>query len=108
MEYKFNVNNTLNNFAPFPQNFPIYNNAKVILESPINGVLSSNQNTRFKLKANGAKKIILKQNQKDIEMDLGADGFYTAEVKLEKGELMVFGDFGVPNQLDGILKYQVN
>lgn len=108
MQYKLNVNNSLNNFGVFPQTFPIYNSSKVVLESPLNGTLSSNQNTKFKLRVTGAKKIVLKQNQKNIELQLGDDGFFSADVKLDKGELMVFGDFNTPNQLDGIIKYQVN
>jgi transglutaminase/protease-like cytokinesis protein 3 len=108
MQYKFNVNNSLNNFSNFPQTFPIYHNSKVILEAPLSGVLSSNQNTRFKLRVNGAKKIVISQNQKNTDMEVDSEGYFNADIKLEKGDLMLFGDFGVPNQLDGILKYRVN
>ena len=108
MQYKFNVNNSLNNFSNFPQSFPIYHNSKVILDAPLSGVLSSNQNTRFKLRVNGAKKIVISQNQKNTDMEVDSEGYFNADIKLEKGDLMLFGDFGVPNQLDGILKYHVN
>ena len=41
-------------------------------------------------------------------MEVDSEGYFNADIKLEKGDLMLFGDFGVPNQLDGILKYHVN
>ena len=108
MQYKINVNNTINNFSSFPQTFPPYKNSKAILEFPLNGVLSSNQITRFKIKVNGAKKLVIYQNQQPIDTMKEEDGYFTAELKLEKGELVINGDFNTPNQLDAVLKYQVN
>jgi hypothetical protein len=108
LEYKINVNNSLNNFGVFPQTFPPYNHSKVVLDSPLNGVLVANNIVKFKLKANGVQKLVIYQNGKAIETMKEEGGVFTADLKVERGELMIFGDFNTPNLLAGILKYQVN
>ena len=108
LEYKVNVNNSLNNFGVFPQTFPPYSNSKVVLDSPLNGILVANNVVKFKLKANGAQKLVIYQNGKAVETMKEEGGVFTADLKVERGELMIFGDFNSPNQLAGILKYQVN
>jgi hypothetical protein len=108
LQYKINVNNSLNNFSTFPQTFPPYNSMKVVLDSPLNGVLAANNLVKFKLKANGVQKLVIYQNGKAVETMKEEGGIFTADLKVERGDLMIYGDFNIPNQLGGILKYQVN
>ena len=108
MQYKLNVNNSLNNFGSFPEAYGPYYSSKVILDFPLNGTLSSSQNTRFKLKVNGAKKLAIYLNQKLVENMKEEDGFFTSDLRLEKGELVIFGEFNSTASMDGILKYHVN
>ena len=81
---------------------------KVVLDSPLNGVLVASNVVKFKLRANGVQKLVIYQNGKAVETMKEEGGIYTADLKVEKGDLMIFGDFNTPNQLAGILKYQVN
>jgi Transglutaminase-like superfamily len=108
LQYKINVNNSLNNFGVFPQTFPPYNSMKVVLDAPLNGVLVANNVVKFRLRANGVQKLVIYQNGKAIETMKEEGGIYTADLKVEKGDLMIYGDFNTANQLAGILKYQVN
>ncbi len=109
IEYKFIVNNSSNNFHSFPLTYGMYNAKKVILEYPLNGVLSSIQSTKFKIKANQTSKLVIYQNQKIIEtMVPNEDGYFIADIKLDKGEVVISGEFDTPNTFEGILKYQVN
>jgi len=108
LQYKINVNNSLNNFSTFPQTFPPYNSMKVVLDSPLNGVLTANNLVKFKLKANGVQKLVIYQNGKAVETMKEEGGIFTADLKVERGDLMIYGDFNIPNQLAGVLKYQVN
>lgn len=107
LSYKINVNNSLNNFNNFPLAYGHYSAHKVVLEYPLNGVLLSDQNIKFKLKANGAKKFVIYQNQKELEVMREQDGYFVADLKLGKGDAVIYGEFNVPNQLSGVLKYQV-
>ena len=108
LQYKINVNNSLNNFGVFPQTFPPYNSMKVVLDSPLNGILVANNVVKFKLKANGVQKLVIYQNGKAVETMKEEGGMFTADLKVERGDLMIYGDFNIPNQLAGVLKYQVN
>ena len=107
IKYKFVVSNSLNNFGVFPQTFPRYNNSKVVLDAPLNGELPSDKITTFRLKVSDAKRLVIYQNKRAVETMRQEDGYFIADLKLEKGELMIFGDFNLPNQLDGVLKYHV-
>ena len=51
--------------------------------------------------------VVIYQNKRAVETMRQEDGYFIADLKLEKGELMIFGDFNLPNQLDGVLKYHV-
>ena len=86
----------------------LQNDMKVVLDSPLNGVLVANNVVKFKLKANGVQKLVIYQNGKAVETMKEEGGIFTSDLKVERGELMIFGDFNTPNQLAGILKYQVN
>jgi len=108
LQYKINVSNSLSNFGTFPQTFPPYNSMKVVLDSPLNGVLEANSLVKFKLKASGVQNLVIYQNGKAVETMKEEGGIFIADLKVERGDLTIYGDFNIPNQLGGILKYQVN
>ncbi len=104
-------NITFSEVAAYPQGFPYaftdYYARHVVLVEPLRGVLTAGKLVRFRLKSDGAQKMMITQHSKPVAHLLLKSGYFTGDVTLLPGEAGVFANYGHGNSYAGLLKYQV-
>jgi len=104
-------NITFSDVAAYPQGFPYaftdYYARHVVLVEPLRGVLTAGKLVRFRLKSDGAEKMMITQHSKPVAHLLLKSGYFTGDVTLLPGEAGVFANYGNGNSYAGLLKYEV-
>jgi hypothetical protein len=78
-----------------------------VLAEPLSGVVPAGKVVRFRLKSDGAQKMIITQHSKPVAHLLLQSGYFTGDVTLVPGEPGVFANYGNGNFYAGLLNYQV-
>ena len=105
--YKLIVNNVTVNTGGFPETYGRYASNKIVLKSPMNGVLPAHEIVQFKLGASEAKKVVLYQNGKPIHALSQEGEFFVGSVSMSEGDVTIFAEFNEAKKLDALLRYQV-
>lgn len=104
-------NITFSDVASYPKGFPYaftdYYAHHVVLVEPLSGVLQAGKLVHFRLKSDGAQKMMITQNSKPVAHLLLENGYFTGDVTLSPGEAGLFANYGNGNSYAGLLKYQV-
>ena len=91
----------------FPTVFRPYFTSKVVLKTPINKTIKSNQVTSFKLSVNGAQSVFVYSSGKLVQPLRKEGGYFQGDVSLAGGDATLYASFDRSNELAGILKYAV-
>lgn len=104
-------NITFTDVASYPKGFPFaftdYYAHHVVLTEPLSGVVPAGKLVRFRLKSDGAQKMMITQHSKPVAHLLLNSGYFTGDVTLLPGEAGVFANYGTGNSYAGLLNYQV-
>jgi hypothetical protein len=104
-------NITFADVALYPKGFPFaftdYYAHHVVLVEPLSGVVPAGKPVRFRLKSDGAQKMIITQHSTPVAHLLLEGGYFTGDVTLSPGEAGVFANYGNGNSYAGLLNYKV-